>query len=72
MIHSVVQPTLQIWIVVMTFLGPSGDRHMERMPYACTTEEKCEEFARPVLGAHYKKIPGLYFWCQDVPVNQKP
>lgn len=69
MIHSAYQSTLQIWIVVMAFLSPSGDRYLERMPYAFTTEAKCEEFARPVLKDHYERIPGLYWYCQDVPVN---
>ncbi|MEE9366027.1 MAG: hypothetical protein V3W44_04995, partial [Dehalococcoidales bacterium] len=69
MIHAGIQESLQIWIVVMAFLSPSGDRYLERMPYAFTTEAKCEEFARPVLKSHYQRIPGLYWYCQNVPVN---
>lgn len=69
MIHTAYQSTLQIFIVVMAFQSPSGDRYLERMPYAFTTEVKCEEFARPVLKKFYRRIPGLYWYCQNVPVN---
>jgi len=69
MIHSFAQPVLQIFIVVFAFQSPSGDRYLERMPFAFTTIDKCEEFARPVMKSHYKRIAGLYWYCQDVPVN---
>jgi hypothetical protein len=72
MIHSLAQPTLEIFMIVMTFLGPGGDRHLERMSFAFTDEVRCEEFAREVLKNHYERIPGLYWWCESVPVNQKP
>ena len=69
MIHSIAQPALQIFIVVMAFQGPSGDRHMERMQYAFTTIDRCEEYARPVLKKFHRRIPGLYWWCEEVQVN---
>ena len=69
MISGSVQHALEIFIVVMAFQGPSGGTYLERMPYAFTDIDKCEEFARPVLKSHYKRIPGLYWYCQGIQVN---
>ena len=69
MFHNNVQHALEIFIVVMAFQGPSGERHMERMQYAFTDIDKCEAFAAPVLKKFYQRIPGLYWWCEEVEVN---
>lgn len=69
MIHSAIETALQIFIVVMAFQSDSGVYHTEKMHYAFTDEARCEEFAREVLSNHYKRINGLYWYCDELEVN---
>ena len=72
MIHGfeqAVEQALQIFIVVMAFQTDNGVRHVEQMLYAFTDVNKCEVFAKKVLVNHYRRIGGLYWWCEELTVN---
>lgn len=69
MIHSTYEAAMQIFIVVFAFQSDNGVRHVEQMMYAFTDEDRCELFAKDVLMDHYKRIGGLYWWCEELEVN---
>lgn len=69
MITSLFETTLQAFIVVFAFQSDSGVRHVEQMMYVFTDEDRCETFAKEVLLSHYRKIGGLYWWCEEMEVN---
>lgn len=69
MIHSAIETTMHIWIVVFAFQTDNGPKHIEVMDYAFTDEERCETFAKEVLWNHYKRINGLYWFCEELEVN---
>lgn len=69
MISSISSHTLQIFIIVFAFQTNSGVCYEEQMMYAFTDEERCEASAREVMFSHYKRINGLFWWCEKLEVN---
>lgn len=69
MIHSAVETTMQIFIIVFAFQTDNGVRHVEQMHLAFTDEDKCATYAKDVLLNHHKRIPALYWWCEEITVN---
>jgi len=68
-ISPIIEQALQIWIVVIAFHDGGGVRHVGQMQLAFTTEEKCEVYAKKVMFDNHKKIPGLYWFCEEVRVD---
>jgi len=68
-IGEAVGQALQIFIVVMAFQTDDGVRHVEQMFFAFTSEDQCETFAQEVMLNHYRRIGGLYWWCDELEVN---
>lgn len=69
MIHQAFESSMQIFLIVMAFQSDNGIRHAEQMHVAFTSEDKCETYAKEVLRNHYKRINGLYWWCEELDVN---
>lgn len=63
---------MQIWIIVIAFQSDLGVRHIGQMQYAFTDEEKCEAYAKQVIFNNHKKIPGLYWFCEEVRIDPLP
>lgn len=68
-IYPIIEHAMQIWIIVIAFQSNAGIRHIGQMQFVFTNEDACETYAKQVIFDNHKKIPGLYWFCEEVEIN---